>query len=107
MRTFGCVPFIIRRSSSGFAALLLTSVAISVMALARTGPAGAQDGALRVSVSADPPSPQVGDTVVLTAEISGAPSGGTPNYKWDACIDGFCMNLKMFASLRHVTAPPC
>ena len=58
-----------------------------------------------MTVSADPPSPRVGDTVVLTAEISNAPSGGTPKYRWDACIDGFCMNSKQHPLRVHEAKP--
>ena len=95
--------FMRRRPLTCLVALLSVCAVIAAMALYGTGPAGAQDDDLRVSISADPPSPGEGEIVMLTAHVANAPSNASPTYVWEMCSEGFCLNSRLhpFATSNH------
>ena len=102
MRPSAFTPTLRRWPLFGLAALLL----LTVLALTVTGLASAQDDGLRVSVSADPQSPEIGDTVALTADIANAPPNETPNYySWNICTGGSCFTSTSYPLSFHWDRP--
>ena len=97
MMSFDTAQFARRWPLLGLAALLVLA-AILALALTGTGPAGAQNDGLRVSISADPTSPANNESVTLTANIENAPEGASPAYAWRMCADDgdFCMDSNRY-----------
>ena len=83
MKTIYPVSFIRQRPLLGLTALLLVFAAILALTLAGTGPAGAQDNSLSVSITASPLNPQAEERVDFSVTISNPPAGETPSYHWE------------------------
>ena len=85
----GSIPVLRLWPLFGPAVLLLILVAVSAAIWAGTSPAGAQDSAeLQVSVTADPPNPEVNEATRLTATIANPPSEDEPEYDWEGSLEG-------------------
>ena len=82
VRASKVAPFTRRWPLLGLAVALLALMAASALAWSWASPAGAQDGGLQVSVSANPASPPVNQPTTLTAAIANPPPKGKPAYDW-------------------------
>ena len=102
MRPSNPAPSLLRWPLMGLAALLLVSMAVVVLAWSGT-PAGAQDGGLQVSITANPANPPVNEPTMLTATITNPPLEGKPAYDWQIDFgDGNWFSVGSNSTLRYL-----
>ena len=104
MRPSHSAPFTRRWPLLGLAALMLVSMtALLVLAWSGASPAGAQDGGVQVSVSANPANPPVNEPTTLTAAIANPPPEGKPAYDWQIDFgDGNWFSVGSNSTLRYL-----
>ena len=81
----------------------LVFAALLALAWAGTSPAGAQDGGLQVSITANPANPPVNEPTMLTATITNPPLEGKPAYDWQIDFgDGNWFSVGSNSTLRYL-----
>ena len=88
----------------GAAGALVSAVLLALaLAWAGTSIAGAQDGGLQVSISANPANPPVSEPTTLTATIANPPLEGKPAYDWQIDFgDGNWFSVGSNPTLRYL-----